>query len=142
MKLVVDANVLLSAIIRDSSTRNAILDSRLELSAPDFLLKEVGKHVEHDKEIRRKTGLDEFELKQIFDLLSKAIRIVPLQEYKEKLEEGLKLASHNEDAPYFAVALKEEDSIWSNDLGMTKQTKIKINDTKSVLKLLEPTTSF
>ncbi len=40
MKLVVDANILFSALLRDSGTRKLLLDRRLSLFAPKFLLLE------------------------------------------------------------------------------------------------------
>ena len=42
--LVVDANILFAALIRRGGTAELLLDRRLRLFAPEFLLQEFAKH--------------------------------------------------------------------------------------------------
>jgi predicted nucleic acid-binding protein len=40
MRLIVDANILFSALIKDSSTAKILVDDRLKFYAPEFLFEE------------------------------------------------------------------------------------------------------
>ncbi len=53
MDLVVDANILFAAIIKDSTTRKLLFHKTLHLHAPDFLLEELA---EYKDEILKKTA--------------------------------------------------------------------------------------
>jgi predicted nucleic acid-binding protein len=54
MKLVVDTNILVSALIRDSVTRKILLDPRISAYVPEHFLGEIEEH--HDQ-IIQKSGL-------------------------------------------------------------------------------------
>jgi len=51
MELVIDTNIVFSAIVRDSGTRVLLLNSNLILSSPEGLISELE---EHREEIRAK----------------------------------------------------------------------------------------
>ncbi len=55
MLLVVDANILMAALIKDSDTRGLLMSDDLTLIAPEFLLEEAIKHLDY---ISRKTKLE------------------------------------------------------------------------------------
>ena len=44
-KLVIDANIILSALIKDSITRKILVGSAIEFYAPDYLIEEVEKYI-------------------------------------------------------------------------------------------------
>ncbi|MBU3906952.1 MAG: hypothetical protein KKA64_01745 [Nanoarchaeota archaeon] len=48
MKLVLDANVLFSALIKDDVTAKLFLDLSFHLYAPEFILEEFEKHKTRD----------------------------------------------------------------------------------------------
>ncbi len=56
MDLVLDANVIISAIIRDSHVRHFLLLSGHSFYTPEFVFEEINDHMEKLKE---KTGLSE-----------------------------------------------------------------------------------
>jgi predicted nucleic acid-binding protein len=56
MELVIDTNILVSAILRSGLTRKLLFDSTLDLYTPDFVFSELRKH---NKEFIQKSGLDE-----------------------------------------------------------------------------------
>ncbi len=141
MRLVVDANVLLSGIVRDSVTRSLLLDSRLELFAPAHLLKEVERHVLQDEEIQRKTKLGSEELGAIYAHLLKSIKTIHAslrerKEYEKNLAVALKLATHPEDAPYLAAALTLDCPVWSNDAGLSRQQKVPVITTAKLVETM------
>lgn len=136
LKLVVDANIVLAALIRDSTTRRLLLDGRLELVGPDALKTEVLKHVEADPEIPRKTNLPVEALRDLLRQVSADIVIVPKSQYARILAFSLKLAPHPEDAPYLALALKEHCPVWSNDTQLKRQRRVRVLSTVELLALI------
>ena len=63
MKLVIDSNVLISALIKDSITRKIIFESKLKFYYPAISLHEIKKHREL---IINKSGLKFITLSNIF----------------------------------------------------------------------------
>lgn len=136
LPLVVDANIFLAAIIRESITRSLLFDPRFNLFAPQFLFSEVEAHVVDDAELRRKTGLDCFQLRALFHRLSSCVRVVSAEQYSAKLREALVLASHDADAPYLAAAMSLNCALWSNGADMKKQKKVVVFTTAELVRLL------
>ena len=66
MKPVVDANILFAAFIKDSYTRRLLLFSIEELFTPEFIYDEIKKHI---VELKKKTGLSENQIDELFSLL-------------------------------------------------------------------------
>lgn len=142
MYLVVDANIVLSGLVKASFTRALLLDSRLKLFAPNFLLTEVENHVFNDPEIHAKLGLSHNEKKELVFSLTKQIRLYPSSSEEEKIFEGtlveaLALAAHPEDSPYLALATILNCPVWTNDKDFTRQGKIRVVATKEVIEELE-----
>jgi predicted nucleic acid-binding protein len=80
MELVVDANVLFSALLRDGKTREFMLSDELTLFAPEFVVDEF---IEHLGELTEKTCIASGVLKRLVDELFKLsnIKVLPLQEF-------------------------------------------------------------
>jgi len=136
LKLIVDTNIVLAAVIRDSTTRRLLFEPRLELLSPDFLFEEGKRHTQEDEDIRVKTGLSTDELTALFEMACTRIKLVPFSEYSEKIQEAKKLSKHKEDEPYFAVALKTRCPIWSSDKGMMEQNEVEIITTGQLISWL------
>jgi len=106
-KLVIDANVVISALIRKGFTFDLIVGlskAGIKLVSPDFLWEEVKKR---KGKILKYSNLEENELDFLIRFLSKRIEAVPKEKYEEfipKAEELLK--EHKKDVPYVALALK------------------------------------
>lgn len=56
MKLVIDTNILFSALVRNSITRKMILSDVFEIYVPEYLFNEIDKHKE---EILKKAEMGE-----------------------------------------------------------------------------------
>ena len=136
MELVVDANVLLAAFLKDALTRELLLDSRLKLFAPEHLLLETRKHLKNSSSLRKRIHITAQELDQLFFLLTENIETLPQKDFAAQMAEAMKLAPHPEDAPYLALALELSIPIWSNDLGIHAQKKVKVYRTKDLIKQL------
>jgi len=130
MKLVVDANVLFSALIKQEITAELLLDLSLNLYAPEFILEEFEKH---KQEILSKTKRTEDEFDDIFNIIKEIINIIPVEEFENYLNEARKISPDSDDVIYFALALKLKCSIWSNDKKLKEQIKVRIYSTEELM---------
>ena len=89
MDLVIDANEIFAALIKESKTHELIFDERLHLFTTEFFFTEFNKHSE---EIREKTGKAEEEVNNLFDVLKKKITLIPLEELLPFSDEAEKSA--------------------------------------------------
>ena len=69
-------------------------------------------------------------------LLEPEFTMFSRQEYTDKLPEGLKLAPHTKDLEYFALALRFDFPIWSNEKAFNKQSKVKVFSTSDLISFL------
>ncbi|HEY9205726.1 MAG TPA: PIN domain-containing protein [Candidatus Methanoperedens sp.] len=81
MKLVLDSNIIFSALIKKSTTRDIILSDIFDLYAPEYIFSEITKHKEL---LLRKSKLGEGELDALLLLLQKHIHLAPKDKYNEK----------------------------------------------------------
>lgn len=137
MQLVVDANILLAAFLKEAITRELLLDSRLDLVAPEHLLSETLRHLRTSASIRKRIGLSFQEIESLFLLLTQRIRVFPETSYQSVMAKALAMAPHRQDAPYLALALTLRVAVWSNDKGMKKQTTITVYSTSELLAVLQ-----
>ena len=82
MLLVVDANVLFSAIIFRRKTCDLIFCEWLQLIAPEFLFMELE---EHKEEILAKSSLSEYDFEEFVNSLKERIDVIPRQEFERFL---------------------------------------------------------
>jgi len=129
VKLVVDANVLFSALIKDSMTRRLFFEERLEIYAPEYLFEEFE---EHREEIMQKTHRGESEFWEVMSILKSRIRLIPLSEFEPFMEKARKASPDKDDAIYFAAALAIGGAIWSNDRRLKDQTEVKVLNTAEI----------
>lgn len=74
MKLVIDANVVISALIADSKTRELIVTLEPDLLTPAFVYEEVENY---EDLIVEKSGMEPDRVAQFIDLLFQYIEVVP-----------------------------------------------------------------
>jgi predicted nucleic acid-binding protein len=135
MILIVDANVIISALIRDSKTREILALSPFTLYSPDTLIESIDKY---KQEFIDKSGLSEEDFGTLLNFILEKVTIVKQEGYKSKLEQTKEIMRNVdiEDANYIALALSmENDGIWSDDAHFGKQDKIKIWKTKDIVKI-------
>jgi len=133
MNLVIDANIIFAALIKESKTTEIILDISITLYAPEYVLLEIEQHT---KEILEKTSRKKEELEQIIHLLKKIITIIPKNEIQQYIPEAKKITSDQDDIMYIALALKLHCPLWSNDKALKKQEKITVYNTTELIKIL------
>lgn len=136
MELIVDANVLLSSLLKEAITRELLLDSRLKLFAPEHLILETSRHLKENSDLRKRMKLKDQELEELFSLLTGRIETFPKEIYQPFYQKALTLAPHFEDAPYLALALFLKLPVWSNDKGLRDQEEVRIIPTQELIDLL------
>jgi len=129
VKLVVDANVLFSALIKDGFTGKLFFEERLEIYAPEYLFEEFE---EHRGEIMQKTNRGESEFWEVIDILKSRINVVPFSEFERFMERAQKVSPDKDDEVYFAVAFAINGAIWSNDRRLKGQKAVKVLNTTEV----------
>ena len=109
MRIVIDSNILFSALIKDSITRKIILEYNGYFLFPSFIFEEME---EHKKELLDKSGLKIGEFNNLLELILKKVEIVPneiLKKYKQKALEIVKNIDVT-DALFVACALAYSNS--------------------------------
>ena len=131
MKLVIDSNIIIAALLRNSTSRNIILNSDFQFLAPDFTLTELKKYEEL---IMRKGNLTKQQLNVVFNHLFNKIHIQPISEYEELISKAHSMISDSKDVPFLALALaKSVDGIWTEDKHFKEQKEILIFSTKDLI---------
>ena len=133
MKIIVDVNVVLSALIRDSATRKIILRSGSSMYFPEPSIHKIRKYQDY---ILKKSGLEEKDYVHILATLFKHIRIIPSEDIERNWNRAKKIMEHidKEDVVFVSAALSLSDSvIWSDDRHFEKQDKVKVFKTKDLL---------
>ena len=133
MRIVVDTNILISSLIKDSITREILLLPCMDFYLPEFALEEVEAH---KVKIIKLSGLSSDEIDFFLDLLLENISIVPAQTIRPHLKEAEKIIGDIDpgDIPFIALALAvDNDGIWTNDKHFKKVRKIKVWNTPELL---------
>lgn len=132
MDLVVDANVLFAALIKDSFSYRLLFNGKFRLFTPEYIFTEFEKHRE---EILEKTERTTEEFFRLLEILKRRIILVPLEELTPYVKEAEKLSPDPNDLAYFALALKLNCAIWSNDKKLKQQDKIAVYHTHELSKM-------
>ena len=131
--IIVDANKVFAAFITEGVVHDLLFSGKFKPVGPEKLLEEVEKHKDEIAEKARKK-LEDIEL--AIKLLEPEFKIFSRPEYAGKLSEGLKLAPHPKDVEYFALALRSDFPIWSNEKAFKKQSIVNIFTTSELISFL------
>ena len=135
MDLVIDANILFAAIIKDSVTAELMLHDDIHLYAPEYLIEEFEGYREV---IKKKTNRSDNEFDISVDVFQRRIKLIPHEEIKPFAEKGKAISPDIKDVPYVALALKLHIDIWSNDKALKeKQKEVTVYSTSDLMMLFE-----
>jgi predicted nucleic acid-binding protein len=135
MRLVVDTNIIFSALIRDSVTRHILLHIEAELLTVGFTYSELQKY---KMEILKKSQASEEAVEIILQKIMAKINIVDDSLINLKFKDAycIMKAIDIKDTPFLAAALATKSDIWSDDKHFEKQNKVKVWKTKDIVVLL------
>jgi len=137
MKLIIDTNIFISSLLKDSTTREILLNESLNFYLPEVVLSDVNKYLPY---IIKKSKLSEKEIEKLLNTILENLILVPIDEYEKKIDEGMNIIGNidEKDTQFIALALAiENDGIWSNDKHFDKQDKIQVFKTNDIINLLE-----
>lgn len=135
MILVIDANIVIAALIKNSKAREIIVDGRFRFVAPDFIKDEIYKHSSY---VMQKAHLNHYELDILIALIFETINIIPRSDYNSEMAKARKIMQEDlKDAQYAACyfALKC-DGIWTNDSHFSDKPGLNTVKTDYLLKLM------
>lgn len=136
MKIILDSNVLFSALIRDSTTRKLILEYDDFFIFPSYIFEEME---EHKDELLKKSKMNKEDFDKLLETLLKKVLIVPEEVLKGHKDEAIEIVKDIDldDAVFFACALAYTESIiWSDDKKLKKQNKVKILNSTEMMQYL------
>lgn len=133
MDLVVDANIIFAALIKDSFTYHLLFSNQFHLFTPEYIFTEFEKHKE---EIIGKSERTKEDIFRLLEILKRRIVLVPLEELADYVGDAERITPDPKDMTYVALALKLNCAIWSNDKDLKeKQKVIKVYHTHDVVPL-------
>lgn len=132
MKLVIDANVVISALIADSKTRELIVTLEPDLLTPEFVHDEIENYTGL---IVDKSGMHLDRVAQFIDLLFQYIEVVPASKFYPYIEEADAAIGETDpdDVLYVACALASDADIWSDDTDFDEQDVVETHSTTDVI---------
>jgi len=133
---IVDTNRIMAGLIRDSISREILLNPNFEFYTPDFLLTEIKNHKDL---IMKKGDLSERKFNTIYELLIDRINVLPKSDIMDHIDDAKQIIGDidRDDVTFIALALAiPNNGIWTEDKHFKKQSKIKIWNTKEILDLL------
>lgn len=134
MNLVIDANILLAALINPSgTTQNIIFDDDIKLFAPEFLLEEFLKHKEI---IVKKSKLSSKEVTQAANILESRISTIPRKLFENEREEAKLFSPDQDDIEYLGLASFLSCPLWSNDKVLKRQDQVQVITTEELVKII------
>lgn len=136
MKLVLDTNRIIAALVKNSASREILLSGKFEFLTVGVSVSEIE---EHKEELLMRTKMSAEDFGKLLSLLLSKVKIVNDTAIQSKMKEAKVLMDKvdPDDTPFIALALAtENDGVWSNDKHFDRQDKIKVWKTQELLKLL------
>ncbi len=136
MKLVLDANILISGLLKNGITRAIMLSDKFDLYTSNFIFLEFLNHI---KELSKKVKISKEELKDLAETLivESELKTISKNQVKDFIDTANKISPDIDDALYFAVALRIDCGIWSNDKELKNQKIVKVYSTQDIIKILK-----
>ena len=132
MRLVVDANVVLLALIADSKSRELIVMLEPTLLTPAVVHEEVAAH---EDLVVEKSGMDADRVEQFLELLFDHIETVPVSTFSQHIEQAEAAIGETDpdDVLYLACALGRDAGVWSDDSDFEVQDLVPVFTTDEVV---------
>ncbi|AGB02831.1 PIN domain-containing protein [Methanoregula formicica] len=139
IRIVIDTNVLIGALIKDNSFKARIVkDRHFDFFFPDYGHIEIEKFRDYISTKRGKVpAAPSFDYAITF--LLDSVTTVPRQLYKDQVQRAYKemAAIDPKDTPFLALALHLESPIWSDDTHLKRQTLVPCYTTGEISRLSE-----
>lgn len=137
MKIIVNTNRIIAALIKNSASRKILFSNKFEFLTAEFTKSELS---DHKKEILDKVHIKESALDALMSALFKRIYVIDDTAIREMLDPAKAIMDKidPDDTPFIALAMAvDNDGIWSDDKHFLMQKAIKVWRTSDMLKFLE-----
>lgn len=131
--IVVDANIVVAALLRDGTTRELILDRGLDLRSPPWLWEEVAARYAL---LEKRSGLARAALDELLRLLRDRIADIPAPLIEAHKADALRRTRRAgaKDAPYIAATLAVDGVLWTHDTALAKEGLVPTVSTRDLSK--------
>ncbi len=136
MKLIVNTNRIIAALIKDGISREIILKKNIDL----IFIETAGKKIKKYEEIIcKKAGITKEVYQKIITVLREKMTLLPDEILKLYIREAKEIIENidPDDIPFIAAALAIDADIWSDDQQFNQQKRIKTWTTKELYNILE-----
>lgn len=136
MKIVVDTNRLIAALVKDSYSRRILFSPRFDFWSLAVTRKDIAKY---QLDLMAKTRLDSVEFDALIELIFSRIHITDDSELHPFMPEARAAmdAVDPDDTPFLAAAkATHADGIWSDDPHFNHQRLIRVFNTKHLVPML------
>lgn len=125
MELVVDTDVIFSALIAGGKTREIIIAEDLRLYVPEFFFDEFQNNL---GEIEEKADIEGHELELLLHLLFEQMHVIPRVDFEDRIEDAIDLIADvdPDDVPFLALAQSLDADVWSDDEDFQKQDVVAV----------------
>ncbi len=133
MKIVVDANIVIAAILGSRGKLNILTSQNHKFFVPAFIIDEINKH---SKTICKRAGLSSEEFEEILESILTFVEIVEYSEYINYVSKAYNSMKRRDlkDHHYVACALSvNADFIWSEDKDFFEQKIVVVKNTEIFL---------
>ncbi|HLD13032.1 MAG TPA: PIN domain-containing protein [Candidatus Nanoarchaeia archaeon] len=132
MNVILDANIIIAALMKDSTIRRIIITSQHLFFFPLPSLLSI---LKHHQLIINKSQVTYQEFFNILEKLFMFIQLIPQEELQEKKSLAKTIMDHidPEDTPFIAAALCKKATIWSDDKHFQQQTILPVMTTKELI---------
>ncbi len=137
MIIILDSNVIIAALIKDSITRKIIIDLHPHIYFPEEMSKEIKKYKDI---IKKKAKINEQQFLEAYQKLFKYIKTVPnddILKYKEKAQRIMQEIDPKDHLLIAASFCFPDSVIWSNDPHLKMQTKVNTFTTLEIIKKIK-----
>lgn len=144
IRIVIDTNILMSALIKDNAFTEKLLKSEfLDLYYPEDGLNEIEYYKDYIISKRNKFAqIKSFEYALKFILES--VQIIPSELYSSRIKEAYEIMKNidEKDTPFLALALQLNCPVWSNDPHLKQQKNALCYDTNEISRHLKNASLF
>src|SRR3989344_391665 len=132
MRIVLDSNILFSALIKDSFVRRIILEYEGKFLFPYIIFEEL---LEHKDELIMKSGIERGDFDYLLCKLLRRVEVVLPEVLDLNKNKALEIMKNidRDDVIFVACALAHPESvIWSDDKHLKKQNVIMVLNTREI----------
>jgi len=137
MKIVIDTNRLIAALVKAGVTREIIHSNKIEFVTPEGAIEEI---IKHKSIIAKKAGISENEIESLYAAILFYVHIIPSKIIKTSLSKAKQIMKNIDidDAIFVACALSTKaDGIFSEDKHFNRQNVVKVYNTNEILKFIQ-----